>query len=66
MLFISVALAFQLELVRHSLTGTHYRFVTPGGQINVTAPDDTTNSVAAGAPARQRARALAATQSVIT
>ncbi len=50
MLFITAALALQLELVRHSLAGTHYRYrqviggqPVVGGEVNLTVrPDGTT------------------------
>lgn len=50
MLFITAALVLQLELVRHSLAGTHYRYrqtidgrPVVGGEVNVTVrPDGST------------------------
>src|SRR5512132_2031476 len=40
MVFVTAALVLQLELVRHSLTGTHYRFRSPDGEVNVTVRPD--------------------------
>ncbi|HEX9163943.1 MAG TPA: proprotein convertase P-domain-containing protein [Thermoanaerobaculia bacterium] len=52
MLLVAAALVFHLELVRHSLTGTHYRFrqfvddqPIAGAEVNVTVrPDGTTET----------------------
>src|SRR5450755_3422503 len=47
MLFVTAALVLQLELVRHSLTGTHYRYrqyiddrPVVGGEVNLTVRPD--------------------------
>lgn len=47
LLLASAAVALQLELVRHSLTGTHYRYRTwDGAQVNVSlAPEVQTENV---------------------
>jgi subtilisin-like proprotein convertase family protein len=49
MLFVTAALVLQLELVRHSLTGTHYRYrqyiddrPVVGGEVNLTVRPDGT------------------------
>lgn len=67
MLLVTAALVLQLELVRHSLTGTHYRYrqfiddqPVAGGEVNVTIrPDGTTEERrdVCAAPLRRRARA---------